>query len=281
MHLLHQPLDAVVHRTPLATTTEEPGPRLDVIRKRGVLTVGFFGDSLPYAFFNARGDLVGLDIELAHRLASELQVRLEFVALTRDRLAEALERPACDLVMSGTVVTTQRASETVFSQAYLDETLAFIVPDGSRNEFVSWDQIRARPGIRIGVPNLPYYVQKVKERLPEADVRIVSDFTTFFMSDDHDGLDALVFAAERGSAWTLMYPRLSVVIPEPDIVKVPLAYPIGGGDLAFGRFINTWIELKRKDGTIDGLYKYWILGQDAAPKQPRWSIMRNVLHWTK
>ena len=95
------------------------------------------------------------------------------------------------------------------------------------------------------------------------------------------GLDGLVFAAERGSAWTLMYPKFSVVIPEPDLVKVPLAYPIGGGDQVFVRFINTWIELKRKDGTLDGLYKYWILGQEAVPKQPRWSIIRNVLHWSK
>jgi hypothetical protein len=45
--------------------------------------------------------------------------------------------------------------------------------------------------------------------------------------------------------------------------------------------VNTWIELKQKDGTLNRLYKYWILGLDAAPKQPRWSIIRNVLHWTR
>ena len=43
-----------------------------------------------------------------------------------------------------------------------------------------------------------------------------------------------------------MYPKFSVVIPEPDLVKVPLAYPIGGGDQAFATFVNTWIELKRE-----------------------------------
>jgi ABC-type amino acid transport substrate-binding protein len=281
MHLLHQPVEAVVHRTPRATTTEEPGPRLDVIRRRGVLTVGYFGDALPYAFFNANGDLVGLDIDLAHRLASELGVRLEFVALTRDRLPQAIANAECDLVMSGLVVTTTRASEVVFSDAYLDETLAFVTLDAKRNQFASWDEVRARPELRIGIPDMPYYVQKLEERLPQADVRRVSDFTTFFATGDQAGLDALVFPAERGSAWTLMYPKLAVVVPEPDLVKVPLAYPIGGNDQAFARFINTWIELKRKDGTIDGLYKYWILGQDAAAKEPRWSIMRNVLHWTR
>ena len=103
----------------------------------------------------------------------------------------------------------------------------------------------------------------------------------FFRDHERDGLDALVFAAERGSAWTLMYPNFSVVIPEPGPVKVPLAYAIGQQDQAFARFVNTWIELKKKDGTVESLYRYWILGQDAAPKQPRWSIIRNVLHWTK
>ena len=281
MHLLHQPVEAVVHRTPLAATAEEPGARLDVIRRRGVLTVGYMDDSLPYAFFNAAGDLVGLDVDLAHRLASEMGVRLEFVNIARDRLYEAVQRAECDIVMSGVVVTTVRATRLVFSDAYIDETLAFIVLDSSRNEFVSWEQLRDRAGIRIGIPNMPYYVQKIKERVPQADVRIVPEVKPFFVTDDQMGLDGLVFAAERGSAWTLMYPKFSVVIPEPDLVKVPLAYPIGGGDQVFVRFINTWIELKRKDGTLDGLYKYWILGQEAVPKQPRWSIIRNVLHWSK
>ena len=62
---------------------------------------------------------------------------------------------------------------------------------------------------------------------------------------------ALAMPAERGSAWTLLYPQFSVVVPEPGIVKIPLAYPIGRHDEAFASFINTWIDLKRKDGTID------------------------------
>jgi hypothetical protein len=39
--------------------------------------------------------------------------------------------------------------------------------------------------------------------------------------------------------------------------------------------------LKKRDRTIDTLYDYWILGKNAVPKQPRWSVIRNVLHWVK
>ena len=76
-----------------------------------------------------------------------------------------------------------------------------------------------------------------------------------------------------------MYPQFSVVVPEPGIVKVPLAFPLARHDLAFASFINTWIDLKRKDGTIQAAYDHWVLGRDSSPREPRWSILRNVLHW--
>jgi Na+/H+-dicarboxylate symporter/ABC-type amino acid transport substrate-binding protein len=282
MHLLHRPVQAVVHKAPFAPAAPpEAGPRLDIIRRRGELTVGYLPDSLPYAFFNAAGDLVGLDVELAHRLASELNVRLELVPLDREHMEEQINAGVCDIAMSGVVVTTLRASRTLFSTSYVDETMALVVPDGLRNEFSSWDQLRLRPSLKLAIPDIPYYVQEIRERLPNVDLQVVHDLTPFFAATDRSGVDGLVFAAERGSAWTLMYPNLSVVIPEPDLVKLPLAYPIGQRDQAFATFVNTWIELKQKDGTLDRLYKYWILGLDAAPKQPRWSIIRNVLHWTR
>ncbi len=44
--------------------------------------------------------------------------------------------------------------------------------------------------------------------------------------------------------------------------------------------VNTWIELKRKDGTIDELFEHWILRKgQREPKRPRWSVLRDVLHW--
>ena len=59
---------------PAWTNSPPTGPTLTAIRARGSLRVGYLPDSLPYAFFNERDDLVGFDVELAHRLASELRV---------------------------------------------------------------------------------------------------------------------------------------------------------------------------------------------------------------
>ncbi len=75
--------------------------RLSAIRVRGTLRVGYLPGSLPFAFNNARGDLVGFDIELAHRLAEELAVGLELVVVPRERFAAFVNGGECDLVMSG------------------------------------------------------------------------------------------------------------------------------------------------------------------------------------
>jgi ABC-type amino acid transport substrate-binding protein len=227
------------------------------------------------------GDLVGFDVELAHRLAREMGVAVAFVPVDRDHMTEQLVEGYCDLVMSGVVVTTDRARALLFSDSYLDETMAFVVPDDQRDRYASWDAIRDRGGLRIAVPDVPYYVQKLHDLLPRATLQVHGTAIAPLFDRAATPVDAIGLPAERGSAWTLMYPAYSVVVPGPAPIRVPLAYPIARRDTALAAFVNTWIALKRKDGTLDTAYAHWILGRDAAPRQPRWSIIRNVLHWVE
>jgi ABC-type amino acid transport substrate-binding protein len=255
-------------------------PVLDRIRKRGVVRVGFFDDTLPYAFFNAKGDLVGFDIEMAHQLASDLGVGLELVPTSRTIFEESLSADACDLVMSGTVMTAPRAMHVLFSTIYLDETLAFFVPDHMRASFSDWNQVRAMPHLRLGVPHAPYYLNKIHTELPNAEIVPIDSFNDVFGHHDQ-AIDAFVTTAERGSAYTLLHPEYSVAVPKPRPLRVPLAYVIAGRDEAFARVVNSWVELKQKDGTIDDLFAHWILGRDASPPHRRWSVLDDVLHWPK
>jgi len=91
----------------------------------------------------------------------------------------------------------------------------------------------------------------------------------------------MAFTAEGGSAWTLVYPEFSVAVPLPDPVKVPLAYPVPKSSPDLAAYLNRWIELKRKDGTLDALFRHWILGKGAGRSEPRWSVARNVLGWVE
>ncbi len=251
---------------------------LDRMRQRGILRVGYFEDSLPYAFFNRRGELVGLDVEMALQLARDLGVQTELVPIDRTALDAGLDPASCDLVMSGAAMTADRAATVRYSAPYLYETVAFIVPDHLTAEFSDWASVRALGRLRLGVPRAPYFMQKIRDELADVDIVPIDRMDDMFAPHDPP-IDAGVATAERGSAYTLLHPDYSVAVPKPRPLKVPLAYIIAGRDASMVSMINTWIELKHADGTIDELFSYWILGQDNASRTPRWSVIHDVLHW--
>jgi ABC-type amino acid transport substrate-binding protein len=248
---------------------------LDRVRESGVLRVGYFEDNLPYAFFNSRGELVGLDVEMALQLGRDLGVRVDLAPIDRTVLDNGLDAAACDLIMSGVVVTAERSMHVQFSASYLDETVAFIVPDHMMSAFSDWASVRAMGHLRLGVPNAPYFFRKIREELADVEIVPIDRMDDMFVPRVPP-LDAILSTAERGSAYTLLHPEYSVAVPKPRPFKVPLAYVIAGRDRAMAAMVDTWIELKRKDGTIDALFAHWILGQDAVSKRPRWSVIDNV-----
>ena len=77
----------------------------------------------------------------------------------------------------------------------------------------------------IAAPDVPYYIEKLRNLLPEATIRIFDDVNALLASTDAT-FDAVAFPAERGSAWTLLYPRYTVVVPAPNRIRLPLAYPL-------------------------------------------------------
>jgi ABC-type amino acid transport substrate-binding protein len=281
MHLLREPLPARVHPTPPPNLPHLPGKsRLDEIRERGFVRVGYFTDRLPYAFENARGELVGFDIEMAHDLARTLGVTLEFVAADRERLEAEVKAGICDIVMSGLALTPERAARLGLSASYRDETLAFVVESYRRKLFQSRAAIQAQAGLRIGILREPYFLAQLHAALPGAEAVELSSPREFFEGTGA-GVDAFLYTAEAGSAWTLLYPKFAVVVPQPGLLSIPLAYALPRGEPDWLDFVNAWIELKRKDGTLARLYEYWIQGRGAVPKQPRWSVLRNVLGWVE
>jgi len=62
---------------------------------------------------------------------------------------------------------------------------------------------------------------------------------------------------------------------------VPNAYPMARGDPEFLAYVDAWVELRKLDGTVERLFDYWIHGQDAGRRGPRWSVLRDVLGWVE
>jgi Na+/H+-dicarboxylate symporter/ABC-type amino acid transport substrate-binding protein len=254
--------DAVAQKSPLKS-----------IVKRGKLRVGYHPENLPFSFINDNGDLVGFDVELMHMLAREMKVEIEFIEWTYETVFKDLEQNKFDIAIGGLIVNPERLAKSSFSNPYINMTTAVVVDDHRRKEFKSWRLIDKEHIIRLGVVG-ERRAKGVKRYLPNSEIVLLETYSEFFKDNPKD-VDALVISAEAGSAWTILYPAYSVVVPEPHLKShAALAIPLGDSD--FGGFVNNWLQMKQTSGIIDKLYNKWILGTKVEQKKGRWSIGRDL-----
>lgn len=281
MQLMHKLVPEKVYREspPSPPALPDNTGRLQAIRERGELRVCYWPDNLPFAYFNQAGDLVGFDIELLHHLAYDLKVSLVMVPVSRWDITRELNSGYCDMGV-GTLITPESALQAGYSTPYLHLTVGFLVKDHRRRDFSSLESIARLDHPRVGMQALPYYEGKVHSSLPNTEVVKVRS-PRDYIENYADQLDAMIMTAESASAWSLLYPGFSSVIPASSTISLPVAFPLPKGETALADFLKVWIDLKGSDGTIEQLHRYWVLGKQDRRKQPRWSIIRDVLHWVE
>lgn len=97
----------------------QPADAVDRIVASGRLRVGTSGVQPPLNMKDRKGELVGLDIDIARALASAMDLELELVERPFDALLPGLERGEFDLVISSLTITPQRNARVAFAGPYL------------------------------------------------------------------------------------------------------------------------------------------------------------------
>ena len=158
-------------------------------------------------------------------------------------------------------------------------TIGFLVRDHRRNEFSSLASVQKMTGLHLGVVQSDdALIRRTAMSFPGAVIDVIESPRPFLRRERPD-IDAVIYSAEGGSAWTLIYPDFAVTIPQPLAVKIPMGYPLPLGDAVWTRYVSEWIILRQKSGTVDDLFNHWINGAGAAVQEPRWSVIKDVLHW--
>jgi polar amino acid transport system substrate-binding protein len=95
------------------------GTAMERIVKKGELVVGTSGTQPPLSVVNKKGELIGLDIDIARAMAKALGVNLKFAQMPFAELLPALEAGKVDMVLSGMTITGERNRKVAFVGPYL------------------------------------------------------------------------------------------------------------------------------------------------------------------
>ncbi len=250
---------------------------LDRIQQTGILRVGYNTDNMPFAYRNTKGNLVGYDIAFAHELANGLDARLEFYPFEYADLESHLSNNRYDIAMSAISVTPERMRTMGFTTPYMEMERALVVRDHRREEFANSSIVKQRIDFTLCVVKGTSFAEEAPSIFPMATVVEIDDVDDFLTEGKGD---ALLWAREEGTTWSLIHPAYTVVIPHPSLGKEYYAFAVARESDTFLEWVNYWLQIKQRDGFAEEQHTYWILGK-RPDSEPRWSIIRDLLHWVE
>ncbi len=101
-------------------------PQLETGRD-GVLRFGTSAVTEPFSFIDGSQQVVGIDIELASRVAKRLNKRLEVVNMDFGAMIPALSAGKVDMIGACITITDERAKKVLFSEPYYTGGIAALV----------------------------------------------------------------------------------------------------------------------------------------------------------
>ena len=246
------------------------------------LRIGYDPNSAPFCFFNKHDKLVGFDVAYAYQLAYDLGCdHIEFIPIIHGKLGEQLENRVFDIAMAAISFSEERLKKMCFPKPILEAKTVFVTRDKHRKKVATLDRIKADRSLKIAVLVNTGYEGIAYEQFPHHEIILLESYEEF--DKDDPPADILIWEEQEAIAWTVAHPHFQVVYPKPDLGKESLGFPIRYGDPEFLCYMNSWLTIKENEGFHSEQYDLWILGktQKAAPLEPRWSILDNVLHWGK
>lgn len=279
MHLLRTKVEVTVQKDlPEQSPLEDEGT--EGIQKRGVLRVGFTREQLPLIFVNAHNALVGLDVELASMMAESLSVkRVEFVEVPDVKsLLEYLNDRRVDILMN-VPYSSLWMSKVYLSRPYFDGLIGLAMPDKFQYTFEKLNSRNTQGFLKLGLTASDrHLIPLVQRSMPKVKTEFFEiDSQRDYFENKYPDLDALVTFAASASAWSLLYPRFSMVLLPNEPLSVPSGIATRRDDITLSAFIDTWLISAQASGDIKHATNYWVQGQGTEPIEKRWSILNNVL----
>jgi len=240
----------------LAASLPADAGTLQQVLARGNIRVGI-SLAAPWAMRDAdSGELSGFEIDVARKLAADLDVAVEFVRYDNDRLVRALEAGEIDLIAAGMTISVDRARHVNFSRPYATGGVRMAT------------NIQATADVaRLEDLNDPAYTIAVMADSVSEDLarRIMSRARIEPYRSEEDAAAALLTGKAHVYLDEEPVPTF-LALEHPSIVDVPTsqllvearsAFAVVKGDPDFVFFLNAWIEAREADTWLPTTHEYW------------------------
>ncbi len=245
-----------------SSTEPEKISLIEEIQRRGVLRVGM-STFVPWAMKDKNGELVGFEIDVARRLASDMGVEIEFVPTKWSGIIPSLLTGKFDVIIGGMGIRPERNLKVNFSIPY-DYTGMSIVANASTapglKTLDDFNSSKITIAARIGTTA----ATAVKKMIPEAELKLFDDESQAVQELLNGRADAVVASSPLPAFQALKYPGKLYLPFEENFTMEPIGFALRKGDFDTMNFFNSWITVVDSEGWLKERKQYWFNTRDWA-----------------
>lgn len=208
----------------------------------------------PFEFEDDNGELTGFDVELVDAMAEEMNLQTEFLTTPFDGIIPALVAGNCDVIVSATTITEERAEQVLFSDPYFDADQSLLVTAENEGTYASLDDLGGKNiGVQSGTTGADY----AEENKPEgATIREYQGADDLFSAIVAGDVDAILQDFPVNAYRALENPdQFAVTETFPTGEQYGMAVTLENTDLADA--LNAALGNVQAAGTYDEIYASW------------------------
>jgi polar amino acid transport system substrate-binding protein len=244
--------------------------RLDTVMKRGRLIVATYSTAPPLAFKDAKGELVGFEIDIVHIIARDLlgdPNKVDWVIVQSEGRFPSVLSGKADFAIAATTIYPERSAKVAFTHAYMDSGVAVLVRKDANVK--SLDDLN-NPKFTITGQNNPQNAERAKRFVPKAKTVWFDSPSEMFLAVKSGRATAMQTDTPIADYYALQNKDL-VVLPDM-IEKLGVsnnAIFMKPGDFTWWLFLDTAVRELRygsRYAEYTELYKKWF-GKPAPPQR--------------
>jgi polar amino acid transport system substrate-binding protein len=235
---------------------------LEQILKRGTMRVGM--DTFnPWAMKDKTGKFVGFEIDVATRLAEDMEVKVEFVPTKWAGIIPALLTGKFDVVIGGMGIVPKRALKVNFTIPYDYSGMSMVANKKLAEGFDSLEDFN-RPDVQLACKLGTTAVMAAKKSMPKAKLRLFEDEAQAYQELRNGNVHAVVGSAPRPAFEAVNYPETLFMPLKDNFTKEPIGFALRKGDFDTWVFFNSWITKMHDEGWLQERHHYWFETRDWA-----------------
>ena len=233
---------------------------IETIKKRGALKVGM-STFVPWAMRDKNGELVGFEIDVAKKLAADMDVEIEFVPTSWDGIIPALIAGKFDVIIGGMSIRPARNLTINFTIPYAHSGMG-IAANKAMTEGMMWPDDYNGADVTYSCRRGATSCQDVERLFPKATVRKFDDDVQAFQEVLNGNAHAVLSSYPKPVEWATA---------NPDHIFLPTTDNLSQGDEAFGlrkgdpdalNFFSNWIQVNTTNRWLADRHHYWFKTRD-------------------